>query len=897
MKKNLKIYHYISIIAVLSLIPIIILCGILASGVVEKGINLKSQHLNLVNHASDDVKSFIEQYTLAIDTLAKQTGEFKQLSTSEFRQVVEEVVRHYPEFTEIYLDSSSLILSTRTSMVDAEYSARKRNHLNTSFDPAKFKESNRPVISSRTKNVNGEDVIYIAVPLRSVEGYEGFLMGTINLQSFYQLLEKHKIYPSGYSVLVDSNNQVIIHPDYKNGNSDESLLPVLSALKINSKGTLEYFSPIYMRREIASYTRLDKLQWAMWVAAPLMEVMQPLYSALLITLFFIVLGILILMVIRYLLISNIASPLTLLNEASQELASGNLSYRVSLSSDVPLEMKHLSQQFNNMASNLQHTHGLLRKHSDELEIRIKERMEELLLKNKELEALYTVSSSANKTTSMTEFLTLTLRKVMRLFSAELGSVYLVKDNKEKTVYSINNIKCSEDNSNIYTNYISELSRRTLESGKEVLIKDIEGTKGNLEETLKNGSIRSVVSIPIWINENAIGAVSLGSKERGIFGQAECIALRAIASQLQVVASNISMFNANNEEHNTLMAIINSINEGLLIVDARGKILAVNPIFLDMFQIGKNECQNETFRNLLEYLSKKLHSTPSFIGIWDDFKKQRTFQRREFEVDLNGKKGYYLIQGFPVSTRQEFIGYGYVLRNITKDKEIDLLKSSILSTVSHELRTPLTTLRGTAESLLRKDVTWSEEDKNEFFHAIVEESERLRELIENIMDMSKIEAGSLNLDIHSTDIRRLIWRVARRFQQRYPTLDINIVTQEYLPFALIDEGRIDQVLSNLVENGIKYSSQNPVIIIETAYIPGHKMLSVAVIDQGIGIAPEYHKEIFSRFYRIDSPMTKKVGGSGVGLSIAKGIIDAHGGAIWVASEPEHGSRFVFTVPCE
>lgn len=897
MSKVLKIYHYVSIIAILALIPIIILCAILASDVVEKGISLKEQHLNLVYQASGDVRSFIEQHILAIDTLAKQTGEFKQLSDSELKQVMEEVSRHYPSFTEIFLRNGDLNLSTVTEFVDNDYIQMKRNLLYENFERDKFRESNKPVISSHIRQANGEDFIFIAVPLRGTNGYEGFLMGTLNLKALNQIAENYKIYPSGYSVLVDSNNEVIIHPEYINSDNNESLLPVLSALKESSKGTLEYFSPIFDRREIASYTRIEGLNWGMWVAAPLMEVMKPLYGALLITLFFIALGIFIFMIIRYLLISNIANPLTLLNEASQELASGNMSYRVCLPPDVPLEMKHLSRQFNNMASNLQNTNDLLRKHSDELENRIRERMAETLLKNKELEALYTVSSSANSITSMTEFLAITLKKVMRLFSAELGSIYLIKDNKDKTVYSINNIKCIEDNSNIYTNYISKLSRRTLESGSEILIEDIEGTQSSLEEALKNGKIKSVVSIPIWLNNSAVGAISLGGRESGIYGQGQCVALRAIASQIQVVASNISMLNAINEEHNTLMAIINSINEGLLIVDARGKIVYVNTIFFNMFQIGKYQFQNETFRSLLNYLSDKIYSTPPFKTLWDDFRKLRTFQIREFEVALNGKKGYYLIQGFPVSTRQEFIGYGYLVRNITKDKEVDLLKNSILSTVSHELRTPLTTLRGTAESLLRQDVTWTDGEKDEFFHAIVEESDRLRELIENIMDMSKIEAGALNLDIHSTDIRRLIWRVVKRYQQRYSLININVITQEELPCALIDEGRIDQVLSNLVENGIKYSTHNPEIIIETEYLPKNKMLSVAVIDHGIGIAPEFQKEIFSRFYRIDSPITKKVGGSGVGLSIAKGIIEAHGGDIWVISKPEQGSRFVFTVPCE
>jgi signal transduction histidine kinase len=254
-------------------------------------------------------------------------------------------------------------------------------------------------------------------------------------------------------------------------------------------------------------------------------------------------------------------------------------------------------------------------------------------------------------------------------------------------------------------------------------------------------------------------------------------------------------------------------------------------------------------------------------------------------------------GFPVVSNESFIGYGYIIRDITREKEVDSLKDSILSTVSHELRTPLTTIRGCAESLLRKGIKWNKIEKEEFLTAIVDESKLLRELIENIMDMSKIEAGALNLDIHDVDIKKLIERIVSGFRKKLHSENIIVEFVNEIPFVQLDERRIEQVLSNLLENGIKYSQSEAQIMVRIEYVKDEELVKVSVIDHGIGIDEQHHDVIFERFYRINTPLTNKVRGSGVGLSIAKGIIEAHGGNIWVESQAGSGTEFTFTIPCK
>ncbi len=354
----------------------------------------------------------------------------------------------------------------------------------------------------------------------------------------------------------------------------------------------------------------------------------------------------------------------------------------------------------------------------------------------------------------------------------------------------------------------------------------------------------------------------------------------------------------NKEHNTLLAVINSINEGLILFNERMELVYANPIVIKQFDMDYHDqkWQGMTVNELKILLNKSELQIP-WDELAEDFINKRSFQHRQATKVYREKVLYFMLMGFPVLSNGDFIGYGYIIRDVTREKEIESLKDSILSTVSHELRTPLTTIRGCAESLLRKDAKWKKDEQKEFAQAIVDESIRLRELIENIMDMSKIEAGALVLDLHPVDLVRLIERVVSR-QRVLNNIDrINIESKHKIPFVLIDEHRMEQVLNNLVENGLKYSEDEDPIKIIIEYDPPKEFVKVSVVDRGIGIDARYHEAIFERFYRINTPLTNKVRGSGVGLSIAKGIIEAHGGSISVESQGEKGTAFIFTIPCK
>ncbi len=228
------------------------------------------------------------------------------------------------------------------------------------------------------------------------------------------------------------------------------------------------------------------------------------------------------------------------------------------------------------------------------------------------------------------------------------------------------------------------------------------------------------------------------------------------------------------------------------------------------------------------------------------------------------------------------------------KELDKLRSQLLANVSHELRTPLTSIKGFVSTLLRSDVVWSDDERLEFLNTADKESDRLIGLISDLLDMSRIESGRILLkrDYYRTsDIIDSVYININKLAEHHRLV---IKVPDGLPAVFVDKTYIGQVLTNLVENAVKFSPEGSEITIEAG--PAENSVIMSVIDRGTGIPDGYENKVFDRFYQAESIATGKKKGTGLGLSICKGIIEAHGSKIWVESEFGKGSRFSFALPC-
>jgi two-component system sensor histidine kinase KdpD len=228
------------------------------------------------------------------------------------------------------------------------------------------------------------------------------------------------------------------------------------------------------------------------------------------------------------------------------------------------------------------------------------------------------------------------------------------------------------------------------------------------------------------------------------------------------------------------------------------------------------------------------------------------------------------------------------------KELDRMKTELLSTVSHELRTPLGSIKGYATTLLTHGTRLKKDEQREFLEIIDSEADRLRELIENLLDMSRLEAGVLRIDKQPTRLAGIARDVARKVQLATPNHQLEVAWLPEDPLVNADLRRIYQVVQNLLTNAVKYSPDGGCISLTAAY--ERRDLVVSVADQGLGMPSIELDRIFDRFHRVHCEDSRRIGGTGLGLAICKGLVEAHGGRIWAESQGQgKGSTFRFTLP--
>ena len=228
------------------------------------------------------------------------------------------------------------------------------------------------------------------------------------------------------------------------------------------------------------------------------------------------------------------------------------------------------------------------------------------------------------------------------------------------------------------------------------------------------------------------------------------------------------------------------------------------------------------------------------------------------------------------------------------KEVGRLQRQFLSNISHDLRTPLATIKGFTSTLLSADVVWSEDEKQDFLKTIDAETERLSSIIDELMDMSSIEAGKLRLYKTNCSVQAILDSVKYEIRRITDGYKVDVAIPDDIKIVHADSLRIGQVLVNLIDNAAKYSAAGTAISITAAGTPGSVVITVG--DQGMGIGKDLHVRLFDRYFQDDSVPGKRKG-VGLGLTICKGIVEAHGGRIWVESEPGKGSRFSFSLPVD
>lgn len=334
----------------------------------------------------------------------------------------------------------------------------------------------------------------------------------------------------------------------------------------------------------------------------------------------------------------------------------------------------------------------------------------------------------------------------------------------------------------------------------------------------------------------------------------------------------------------------SLADGVTLVDDGARVVLLNPRAQELFGVRAEDWIGNDVDEFYRTIARN-----SSVGeiLADRFEQHVTRAHEMPRLEFTLRSPHERVIEAKWFALQESGAYGVLWRDVTRDKEAEQIKNQLLSTVSHELRTPLASIKGFATTLLRQDVRWDEVTQREFLRIIEEESNRLEELIDNLLDMSQMEAGALRIQREPTQLRRLVREAVELAQRRTETHWFVMDLPAELPRVWADPRRVRQVLNNILENAIKYAPNGGQITVTCEVEKENVIVSIA--DQGQGIPSEYLERVFDRFFQVDGASTRKTGGSGLGLAIAKGIIEAHGGTVWAESDQGTGSVFRFSLP--
>ena len=358
-----------------------------------------------------------------------------------------------------------------------------------------------------------------------------------------------------------------------------------------------------------------------------------------------------------------------------------------------------------------------------------------------------------------------------------------------------------------------------------------------------------------------------------------------------------------EEEKKMTAIVNSIAEGLILLDSSDRVLHINPaaerlLNLSVDNIDKDITeiiQNDELLHIFEdnqrqiSLNKPTEQIPS--------KNEETSFTSEVTLIHHDEKLVLRTIASPFLDEHGLtLGTVYLFEDITREKEIDQMKSDFISLVSHELRTPLTSIIGFVSFILDGKAGAINDRQRNSLARVQRQSKRLAALINDLLDISRIESGRIQMEQESISILEI---VIQRLEEIRPQADeksirLALTAPESIPDILGDEARMGQVFTNLIGNAIKFTPDNGEVSVKVE-VDGN-LLHVEVIDTGPGIPAEERQKIFDKFYQLSDISTRQQGGSGLGLSITKSIVEAHGGKLWIDDGNQgKGSNFQFVLP--
>ncbi len=518
----------------------------------------------------------------------------------------------------------------------------------------------------------------------------------------------------------------------------------------------------------------------------------------------------------------------------------------------------------------------------------------LLGRTRELAALLAISQTATQSLETEKILNDTLDKSLEILDFDVGYIRTLDPEKKNLIVRVARGLSSPEF--LSTSFPLDspdpiVGKIVFKTQKPYIGTDIRKDPMFQARTMEKEGVISLVMVPIVSKQRAMGFIAVGSKKLHKFTKREVRLLVAFSSQLGSALENAQLYDEVNKEKAYIENLVDNAGDAIISTDVGDRILTWNHGAEVIFGYSKEETVGQSLTILLPS-----HRAGELEEIRD--KVRLTGVIRNLEVRRIKKDGIIIEASLAVSPIRDkddnVIGFLHLARDVTEKKryeqrlkELDKMKSAFVSNVSHELRTPLTAIKASADNMLDRLIGDLNGKQVGYLTRIKSNSDRLARLINDLLDLSTIEAGKIDLRPTNLPLVTLVKEAAESLRPVAAEKLINLTVMSADPgvIAWADRDKVIQVLMNRGKVTIAVAKNSAA------------WMQISVTDTGPGIPAEEVNKVFGRFYQIGQAGTQKTQGTGLGLAISKALVEMHGGKIWVESEAGKGSTFSFTLPAE
>ncbi len=512
----------------------------------------------------------------------------------------------------------------------------------------------------------------------------------------------------------------------------------------------------------------------------------------------------------------------------------------------------------------------LTREKEELAARIELANRELEQRLRQLTILYGISKSVTSLLDLDKLLIRIVEATMYVTGAEEISLFLLDEETQEL--QLRAVQRAGDRE----------ARGVKESGDDAVVRQVM-TTGQVamiqsRRSRKTDPLQVALAVPLKSRDTTIGVLhATTDNAMEPLSDNDRYVLSVLADFAAIAIENARLFQEVEEQRGKLETILTGTEDVIVVTDENGRVLLMNPAAAEAFDadatqsVGKPILEVTGYQMLKELLSRKMGRQIA----------------ANLEVSLpDGRTSYASLSPIPD------VGWALIMRDITHIKELDKMKSDFVSTITHDLRSPLTSIQSLIEML--HEVGELNEEQEEFTGRAMRIVEHMQDLTSSLLDIARIEAGidmqtgAMRLDVV---VEAAIQNLETAAQAK--ELSLEVILPDDLSAVDGNHARLVQVMTNLLDNAIKYTASSGSI--EVRAEEDEDQVTVYVTDTGVGIPASARPHIFDKFYRVQSPTTHEAEGVGLGLATVKSIVEKHGGQVFVESRVGHGSTFYFTLP--